>query len=1106
MKNHKLTSVLFACLLFICQVTTAFAAGNFDNHWASQALNKWQNYGIISVDENVNFSPDNTITRAEFATLLDKIMEYQVTSQNNFVDLSNAWYTDAILGTNAAGIINGYEDLTIRPNANVTRQEAIVAFARLIDLNVYNAPTANYTDISSVGSWALPSVNAMTNKNYISGYNNILRPNDDITRAEVITIINNIFSSYIYESGTYTEDISGCAIISADDVTLNNMTVNGDIIIAEGVGNGNIELDNVKVNGCLIVRGGGENSIIIKGNSTISNISVAHQNSKVGLSIEDSSQVSSITITDKSDTVKIEGKVDTVYIDGNDTTVEITDSVDTIEVSDTANFAKLTLAKNAIVKNIKIKSNNVTVNTYGTVTNIDVIGSNVLLIATDGSIVESITTSGSNTTVSGNGTVNKVEVLEGATGAKIETHNTKIENNSSSDVTISDGSTIKPNESGNSSISGENSSGSSGGGSGNSGDGDNNNQITTSATVSTLTELETALNDTNIKTITITGEIKVGSLELPTENTNDLTTISNITDITITKSINIPEYKSVTISNNATLTIAPDGLLTSSGTLIVDGILAVYTDANAKNEFTDNIVYTTLGNTTINGNLNIYKNSSNNCSTTVKITTGNTLTISGSVTGSLSSDAVIPDFAYLNIKQGGTLNNSQLASGEYVYVGADWVPYVVQDVQFRPNSGSGKEGSSVDDFKYQNAYSKTGLTLNGSNGAYTFDVNAQALANFVKSNGTWAKNTTDENQIAYHLTLPSESVSPNALYAGIQLDKQGEEDYVTGYVAIGTNDYELNIDKSLESDSVSGNGADIYNSQYIHYVPYAYANGSTAMDTTLSYITIWRKGGQNGTATRVSYCKLNRITTPTTESVIVYNQETLDIALQSKKSEIIINALGDNLNTGEVELTNSTNISTPLFISRNVNFKIGANATLTLNNIESSHGKIIGTDETSVIIASSAIECADGINEAGTYIWSGNDWAKVHTITFDLNYDDAPILETRTTNLDGKLTALPEVANREGYEFIGWYDTPTDGNKIEIDNEYNSFNTDCILYAHWNPIEIDVSTQPDNQTYTNIIDDNNEYISSEDTILTGDTDKTLNANDESLTDIEIVET
>ena len=76
MKKNIATSLL-AGTLVLAQAAPAFAADT-TGHWAQDALNTWQNYGVIKGDENGNLMPDSGITRGEMAVMLDRVMAYQL--------------------------------------------------------------------------------------------------------------------------------------------------------------------------------------------------------------------------------------------------------------------------------------------------------------------------------------------------------------------------------------------------------------------------------------------------------------------------------------------------------------------------------------------------------------------------------------------------------------------------------------------------------------------------------------------------------------------------------------------------------------------------------------------------------------------------------------------------------------------------------------------------------------------------------------------------------------------------------------------------------------------------------------------------------------------
>ena len=499
--KKKLASSLLAGTLVLAQTAPALAAGDTAGHWAQDALDTWQNYGVIKGNEDGNLMPDSGITRGEMAVMLDRVMAYQLKAQNTFSDLDQNWYTDAILGANAAGIIMGMGDGTVQPGASITRQETAVMFARVLNLDTQSAPNAGFLDQASIPDWAVGAVNAMAAAGYMQGGNGLFRPADTITRAEVVTILDNIFSANYNTSGEYTGDVDGSAVISADAVTLKDMHITGDLIIAEGVGEGHVELDNVTVDGRLLVRGGGANSIVIKGGSKITQVIVSRQKGKVRVAVEDSAQVSVVVVDQGTDSVKLEGELGTVSVEGAGAAVEIAGQVDTVSVTEDAAGAAVTVAKGAAVTTVTTAAEDAALTVAGKVESVAVTesASSTTIKTESGAKIDSVTTAGSNTTVEGSGTVTKVEAEAGATGTTVTTSGTKVENNSTESVTTGNGSidagesgTTKPSTGGGTS---------SGGGS----------TVVTTATVSSLDELNSALNNSDIKTINISGTI--GSAE-----------------------------------------------------------------------------------------------------------------------------------------------------------------------------------------------------------------------------------------------------------------------------------------------------------------------------------------------------------------------------------------------------------------------------------------------------------------------------------------------------------------------------------------------------------------------------------------------------------------
>lgn len=397
-------------------------ASDLEGHWASEVMTEWIGYGIIAGYEDGTVRPDKSITRAEMTAMLDRVMGYQTMAANHFSDLDDNWYTEVILKGNAAGVISGYEDGTVRPNATISRQEATAMIARVLALDTENVPEADFTDSDAVADWAKDAVNAMAAKGYVNGSDGQFRPTAGMTRAEVVTILNNIFDKLYDENVTYISDSNGSAVINADDVTLKNLTVSGDLIVAQGVGDGHVVLDGVTVEGRLIVRGGGENSVIIRGDSKIGSVSIERIDGAVRVAVEGGASVSMISVADGSDTVTLQGNIGSLNIDNNNADVVVNGSVDDLNVLG----QNATVEINGSVETLAVEGTNADLTIGGELTTVDIAAGASeasITIQRDGS-VGTLITAAEKTTVTAQGDVTTVTVEETAADAEINIQST----------------------------------------------------------------------------------------------------------------------------------------------------------------------------------------------------------------------------------------------------------------------------------------------------------------------------------------------------------------------------------------------------------------------------------------------------------------------------------------------------------------------------------------------------------------------------------------------------------------------------------------------------------------------------------------------------------
>lgn len=254
MRKNKAVSLLLAVVM-VCALFTPVAAADYadvQGHWAADAISRWSDIGIIQGD-GTGFRPDDAITRAETATIINNVISYIDVADNTFSDVdSSAWYADAVLKLNAAGVMQGDGDGTARPAAAISREEAMVLFARAFGFKTANTSTlSQYGDASQISGWATDAVGQMTAAGFIQGNDGNLRPKDAITRAEIVTILDNMIGLYATDAGTYQDNYgSKLAIIKAGNTTISNSIVGG-IVISPQVGNGSVQIINTQVSGNL---------------------------------------------------------------------------------------------------------------------------------------------------------------------------------------------------------------------------------------------------------------------------------------------------------------------------------------------------------------------------------------------------------------------------------------------------------------------------------------------------------------------------------------------------------------------------------------------------------------------------------------------------------------------------------------------------------------------------------------------------------------------------------------------------------------------------------------------------------------------------------------
>ncbi len=267
-------SLTIVCSAAPAVPTYAAAFSDTQGQWASPAIQKMADQGIVTGMPDGSFKPDNSVSRAEFAVLVVKAFKLDNPNGKVFNDTSAHWANDYITVANACGIVKGYSDTKFGPDDTVTREQMAVIITKAAKLTT-SGKALDFNDNAKVSNWAKDAVAIASAQKVMAGFpDGSFQPQAKATRAQAVMVINNAFGittaagdSKVYDTaGTYgpadvTATIDGNVRIKAGDVTLQNTVINGDLTIDKAVGEGTVTLKAVSVKGNTYINGGGSNSV-----------------------------------------------------------------------------------------------------------------------------------------------------------------------------------------------------------------------------------------------------------------------------------------------------------------------------------------------------------------------------------------------------------------------------------------------------------------------------------------------------------------------------------------------------------------------------------------------------------------------------------------------------------------------------------------------------------------------------------------------------------------------------------------------------------------------------------------------------------------------------
>ena len=186
------------------------------DHWANYDVEYMANEGLVSGVAEGKFDPEAQITRAEYVTILDRAMKYELVNGESYADIAqDAWYAPYVATAKANGLLNGLPtDDGFKPEQPITREEMALFTYNAIKASGKNVEWVEdmpdgwdaFSDTASVSDWAKEALKYLIRTGIIKGTTDTtVSPMDNATRAQGAVILKRFMQLFIW-AGPPTND------------------------------------------------------------------------------------------------------------------------------------------------------------------------------------------------------------------------------------------------------------------------------------------------------------------------------------------------------------------------------------------------------------------------------------------------------------------------------------------------------------------------------------------------------------------------------------------------------------------------------------------------------------------------------------------------------------------------------------------------------------------------------------------------------------------------------------------------------------------------------------------------------------------------------------
>ncbi|MBP1993235.1 S-layer homology domain-containing protein [Paenibacillus eucommiae] len=144
-------------------------------HWAANVIRELSAKQIVQGVSLTEFAPAKLVTRAEFATLLVRLLKLKVSGKATFVDIApDDWYFESVSTAASLGLVEGIGDNLFEPNDSITREQMATMLLRAYELKTglkvnTDEEIEDFQDVEQISVWAQSSVKAAKGLGLVQG-------------------------------------------------------------------------------------------------------------------------------------------------------------------------------------------------------------------------------------------------------------------------------------------------------------------------------------------------------------------------------------------------------------------------------------------------------------------------------------------------------------------------------------------------------------------------------------------------------------------------------------------------------------------------------------------------------------------------------------------------------------------------------------------------------------------------------------------------------------------------------------------------------------------------------------------------------------------------